>query len=44
MHSPWGRGGEAQKQVRTEEAMLCSAGRVRKGVLREMMSEQGFEG
>lgn len=40
----WERRAEAWKQRRTEEAVICSADMVKKGVLREMMSGQGFEG
>lgn len=41
---PWERGEEAWMQRRTEEAVICSADVVKKGVLREMMSGQGFAG
>lgn len=40
----WERRAEAWKQRRTEEAVICSADMVKKGVLREMLSGQGFEG
>lgn len=40
----WERGEEAWMQRRTEEAVICSADVVKKGVLREMMSGQGFAG